>query len=220
MREGESRFAIPQVKLLELLRIDQDEEAKDRIEILQGKPVYRLRGQLLPLVSLAQIAGFESDSNECMNRSSCNIVVLKAGAAVFGLIVEEIEDSADIVVKPLTSFLKALGIYAGATLLGDGNVALTLDVIGGIEKCTINLGEEEIDFSAASRKNKAYLDSITDYLVVDVGDQCKYSFPLPIVNRLEGDQEEDYNYSGNQKVVRYLEFATPIISVTDFFQYH
>ena len=87
-----------------------------------------------------------------MEHQSCNIVVLKAGNVVFGLIVDEIEDSADIVVKPLTQFLKSLGLYAGATLLGDGNVALTLDVMGIAEKAKLNQGEEENDFlSTATR---------------------------------------------------------------------
>lgn len=220
VREGNSRFAIPQVKLLELLRIDQDEESREnKIEILQGKPVYRLRGQLLPLVSLSEITGRDTSPTDYKSLRTCNIVVLKAGTAVFGLIVDDIEDSADIVVKPLTSFLKALGIYAGATLLGDGTVALTLDVMGIAEKAQINLGEDEVDFSTVSKESQEDLDSQTDYLVVDVGDHSKYSFPLPIVNRLEEFKKDQYNYSGSQKVVRYRGSLLPIISVPDFFQF-
>ena len=214
IKEGESNFAIPQVKLLELLRINQSDDNKEhQIEILQGKPVYRLRGQLLPLVSLARITGLKED--DCPREGSCNIVVLKAGNSVFGLIVDSIEDSADIVVKPLTTFLKALGIYAGATLLGDGNVALTLDVMGIADKAMINSGEDEADFSVAKESNVKD-SAITDYLVVDVGDQSRYCFPLPMVNRLEEFKNSDYDYSGSQKVVRYRGSLLPIISAPDF----
>lgn len=219
IRSGNERFAIPQVKLLELLRINSDgENQSNKIELLQGKPIYRLRGQLLPLVSLNQLIHPEKENlSQINNDKDSNIVVLKAGSVVFGLIVDEIEDSADIVVKPLTQFLKSLGLYAGATLLGDGNVALTLDVMGIADKAMLGQGEEETDLLRKSRDEKGNAESMTDYLVVDVGDRSRYTFPLSLVNRLEVFKSSDYDFSGDQQVIRYRGGLLPIISVRDFF---
>ncbi len=218
IRSKNEKFAIPQVKLLELLRIDLDDKnSGNRIEQLQGKPVYRLRGQLLPLVRLDQLIDPDIENASYQDQGNCNIVVLKAGSAIFGLIVDEIEDSADIVVKPLTQFLKSLGLYAGATLMGDGNVALTLDVMGIAEKAMISQGEEETDFSHTSRNETDSSRSLTDYLVVDVGDKSRYTFPLSMVNRLEEFKDSNFDYSGDQKVVRYRGSLLPIISVREFF---
>ena len=217
IRSGDQRFAIPQVKLLELLRIDLSEDSENKIETLQGKPVYRLRGQLLPLVCLDQLLDPSLERSSFLDDPTCNIVVLKAGTTAFGLIVEDIEDSADIVVKPLTQFLKSLGLYAGATLLGDGTVALTLDVMGIAEKALIGHNDEDSDFLAGARDKNRKLEEITDYLIVDVHDQSKYAFPLSLVNRLEEFKDSEYDYSGGQRVVRYRGKLLPIISVLDYY---
>ena len=122
------RYAIPQVNLLELVRLE-NQVAKPAVEWIQGAPVYRLRGQLLPLVSLREQLGL-AGSGLTGQEESLNIVVLKADDRQFGLIVDRINDSEEIVVKPLGKQLKQVPIYAGTTIMGDGRVALILDVLG------------------------------------------------------------------------------------------
>ncbi len=150
------RYAIPQVSLLELVRIEAAEVAR-AIETIHGAPVYRLRGRLLPLVSLAAELG-EAGALERARRAArtairgdaateenqetsaagdehdadgaVNIVVLQADDRRFGLLVDRISDSAEIVVKPLGRDLKGIGVFAGATIMGDGRVGLILDVMG------------------------------------------------------------------------------------------
>jgi two-component system chemotaxis sensor kinase CheA len=135
---GGERYAIPQVSLLELVRIEATDVSRS-IETIQGAPVYRLRGRLLPLVSLAhELAGvpwleeFSAEGAEATDRhgKAVNIVVLQADDRQFGLLVEGVSDSAEIVVKPLEHHLKGIGTFAGATIMGDGKVGLILDVIG------------------------------------------------------------------------------------------
>ena len=129
------RYAIPQVNLLELVRLEGD-AARRGIERLHGTPVYRLRGNLLPLVHLdraLQVAdGAESPGTEVVN-----IVVLQADDRPFGLVVDRINDTQEIVVKPLGPQLKGLPLFAGATIMGDGRVALILDVLGLAQRARV-----------------------------------------------------------------------------------
>src|SRR5439155_27389580 len=97
-----------------------------RIEAFHGVSVYRLRGKLLPIVDLRRELGFE----ESPATDVLSIVVLKSDDRQFGLVVDAINDTEEIVVKPLSKQLKGIPVYAGATILGDGRVALILDVLG------------------------------------------------------------------------------------------
>jgi two-component system chemotaxis sensor kinase CheA len=100
------------------------------IEDIGGAPVYRLRGNLLPLVDLNRELRLPASSTEGGSAQIVNIVVLQADDRQFGLIVDEINDTEEIVVKPLGKQLKGLACFAGATIMGDGQVALILDVLG------------------------------------------------------------------------------------------
>lgn len=130
VRSGGERFAIPQINLVELVRLEGDELTRS-VERLHDATLCRLREQLLPLVFLDQSLGLGSAER----RSEMNIVVLQADDRQFGLVVDAIGDSEEIVVKPLGRELKAAGgaagsVFAGATVMGDGGVALILDVLG------------------------------------------------------------------------------------------
>lgn len=121
---GEQRFALPQVNLIELIRIDEDDQSK-AIEFIHGCPVHRLREQLLPLVYLHNELKLKTPVPGALN-----IVVLQAEKRRFGLIVDQINDTQEIVVKPLAEALKSIPVFARATIMGDGRVALILDILG------------------------------------------------------------------------------------------
>ncbi|MGB2834008.1 MAG: chemotaxis protein CheA, partial [Candidatus Sulfotelmatobacter sp.] len=134
---GGDRYAIPQVSLLELVRLEADEVSKG-IEMVQGAPVHRLRGRLLPLVYLSRVlelAGAAEPRSQAGN--VVNIVVLQAEGRPFGLVVDEINDTEEIVVKPLGKQLKGVNTFAGATIMGDGKVALILDALGLAQKANV-----------------------------------------------------------------------------------
>jgi two-component system, chemotaxis family, sensor kinase CheA len=120
---GGDRYAIPQVSLLELVRLE-GEQVRKGIEWAHGVPVYRLRGNLLPLVYLARELRVESAGSG----EAVHIVVLQADDRQFGLVVDGIHDTEEIVVKPLQKQLKGVAAFSGATIMGDGRVALILDV--------------------------------------------------------------------------------------------
>ena len=116
------RYAIPQVSLLELVRLE-GEQARKGIEMIHGAAVYRLRGKLLPLVNLNHELRVEESGNGSEQAAAVNIVVLQADDRQFGLVVDEINDTEEIVVKPLGKQLKGISTFAGATIMGDGQVA-------------------------------------------------------------------------------------------------
>ena len=136
----------------ELVRLDADGEDKG-IELVHGAPVYRLRGRLLPLVYLDRELGITPEPGEAATRSGAiNIVVLQAEDRQFGLIVDEITDTEEIVVKPLGKQLKGISAFSGATIMGDGRVALILDVPGLAQRARVIAEAHE---GGAEGKNRA-----------------------------------------------------------------
>ena len=117
------RYALPQMNLVELVRVSA-RDLPSRIEWLHESPVWRLRGRLLPLVFLSQVVS-GADPRRATGRG---IVVLRAEGRTFGLVVDAVHDTEEIVVKPLSERLRSLELFAGATLLGDGSVSLIIDV--------------------------------------------------------------------------------------------
>ena len=164
------RYAIPQVSLLELVRLEGD-QLKTGIELVLGAPVYRLRGQLLPLVYLNRALDVEATQKP---NGAVNIVVLRADERQFGLIVDEVNDTEEIVVKPLGKQLKCVNTFAGATIMGDGRVALILDVLGIGQRANV-LSELRdravVENHDAARRNDAEGDRETLLLFQCAGEQ-------------------------------------------------
>lgn len=222
---GDQLFTIPQVKLVELLRIDNSSGAGG-IEELEGQPVYRLRGHLLPLVSLRQVLfpGQEptpaepGDDQSAFYQSVQNIVVLKSDQITFGLIVDEIKDSADIVVKSLSNFLKSHDVYSGATVMGDGTVALVLDVNGIARQADLSSDQTGSSYGVRDSNGKSRRGSTREeeFLLVNPGIGGHYAMQLEQVNRLEEFAPERFEVTGDQEVVRYRDTLLPVINVRSF----
>jgi two-component system chemotaxis sensor kinase CheA len=205
---GES-FSIPQLKLVELVRVDSDSTSV-QIENIQGALVFRLRGQILPLIDLAECLKLSKDKR---NWSLTNIVVLKSDHLFFGLIVDEILDTADVVVKPLARFLRPLGVYSGATIMGDGSLALILDVAGLIRSEVFSSTQQDLKQGLDFLDSKRRLEDLQDFLLIRLGVKSKYGLLLGYVQRLEEFSSGAVEVSGHQRVVRYRDSVLPLISV-------
>ncbi len=221
------RYAIPQVSLLELVRLE-GEQARKGIEMVRGAPVYRLRGRLLPLVYLnrelkvdgkapdgASSAAASAYSGEAEN---ANIVVLRADDHQFGLVVDEINDTEEIVVKPLGKQLKIINIYAGATIMGDGKVALILDVLGLAQRANV-LGEMR-DREATEKAGKQSLgvadaNQSNAMLLFQYGESGRMAIDLDLVARLEEFPRDAIEVAGNQEAVQYRGQIMPLVRVSD-----
>ncbi len=200
------------MKLEELVRVDQA-TAENKIEILHGAPVFRLRGNILPLVDLNKVLGIEKSAKHDYENAIVNIAVLNADRCSFGLIIDEIQDTADIVVKPLNRLLKSLQVYSGATVMGDGSIALILDVLG-LSKVA-QIGHEKIKEESTenqeNEKSRKVLE-MQDFLLVRLNSPTKHALVLPYVNRLEEFDRKSIESSGSLRVIRYRDVILPVIS--------
>ncbi|MCA9059942.1 MAG: chemotaxis protein CheA, partial [Planctomycetaceae bacterium] len=204
------RYCIPQVSLLELVRLERN-RAEREIEILHTVPVYRLRGQLLPLVYLNHVFGTDSGSDDSPQSDAVNIVVLQAEDRQFGLVVDTINDTQEIVVKPLGQHLKNLSVYAGATIMGDGTVALILDVIGIAQQSHVLTEHARRQLIDANKKEADQHSRMESYLVVAPDNDSRAAIPLSTVSRLEEIQVSDIENVGHQQVVQYRGQIMPLV---------
>jgi two-component system chemotaxis sensor kinase CheA len=210
------RYAIPQISLLELVRLEGD-EARKGIESIHGAPVYRLRGNLLPLAYLNHELGLETPA--AGDQDVINIVVLHADDRQFGLVVDAVNDTEEIVVKPLGKQLKGLATFAGATIMGDGRVALILDVLGLAHRAKVisEVRERALVEDNAARERAASENRQTLLLLRSQGDG-RIAVPLNLVTRLEEFPRSALEKTGNQTVVQYRDSILPLVRVADLLQ--
>jgi two-component system chemotaxis sensor kinase CheA len=211
---GGDRYAIPQVSLLELVRLEAEDVAKG-IELVHGAPVYRLRGRLLPLVYLNRELKLPDTVNDDANvekDDAVNIVVLQADDRHFGLVVDQINDTEEIVVKPLRKQLKTVKTFAGSSIMGDGKVALILDVLGLAQRASVvsetrdrSLTEKITAAGATTEEDKQ-----TFLLFAGPGDS-RMAIPLSTLARLEEFPVAQVEMSGSQWVTQYRGQILPLV---------
>ncbi len=209
---GGQRYAIPQVNLVELVHLNPKLVERD-VQKIGNSEFYRLRGEILPLVRLRKVLGFQEDEEEKNSSEGMNIVVLNAGGHLFGLVVDSISDSEEIVVKPLGSHLKHIPIFAGTTLMGDGKVALILDVVGITSSATAGeegMKETTIVTGKGGEEDHQFL------LLCTIGPNEYFALPLALVNRLDKIKASDIEYVGGKEVVQYRGHSMPIIRLENY----
>ena len=212
VKNSGERFVIPQVSLLELIRLEED-SGKSPIEWIHGTPVYRHRDRLLPITYLSKVLG----QAERKNSDAVNIVVLQAEDRQFGLVVDDIQDTQEIVVKPLGKQLKGLTCYAGATIMGDGSVALILDVLGIGQLSGVVQESREQTKADTRHKDRAHQDLQT-FLLFRAGRFERLSVPLALVARLEEFPKSKIEHAGGRRVVQYRGKILSLVSLTSILQ--
>lgn len=196
-RTRNQNFAIPQSALIELVHLEEDEVAT-RIEWLDDAALYRLRGRLLPLLFLDRLL-----QQPAQKTGACNIAILNADGRHFGLVVDGVADPQEIVVKPLGAVLREIGFYAGATVLGNGEMALILHPGAIAQSAGIGLTEEatDCDQTAAAHRD--------DFLLVETGNQ-RAALPLETVVRIERIPRSRIERAGSRLVLRFDEELLPL----------
>jgi len=204
------RYAIPQVSLLELVRLGAEEVGKG-IELVHGAPVYRLRGRLLPLVYLNRELKLAADARPTtQSDDAVNIVVLQADERQFGLVVDQINDTEEIVVKPLRKQLKTVKIFAGSSIMGDGKVALILDVLGLAQYASVVTETRDRALAEKAAEATGGADKQTFLLFAGPGDS-RMAIPLGTLARLEEFPVAQVEMSGSQWVTQYRGHILPLI---------
>ena len=199
------RFAMPQGSIVELVSANGSEGR--RIETINGASVLRLRDRLLPLVSLGDLLGLE-DPEEA--RGDACIVVARVGAFSFGVIVDRVFDTEEIVVKPVASVLRHLKLYSGATILGDGSVIMILDFKGvSLEAGAAHLvnGGDEAEEAADAQ---APVETRTLLVFRSADDHLKAA-PLTRVARIEDLDCATVESVDGRSVIQYRGGLMPIV---------
>jgi two-component system chemotaxis sensor kinase CheA len=237
VQAGQERFAIPQLAVRELVMTS--DTADNQIEHIKETPVLRLRDTLLPLVSLSELLQLKTPTSniqehietlaqntpeepdaeasrplpEPANDDNRNkyIVVAQVGTYAFGIIVDKVFDTEEIVVKPVAKILRDIELFSGNTILGDGTVIMILDP-NGIANAT---GEIEAADNDADAKHAVQMETGNDkipLLLFRVGDATPKAVPLSLVARLETVKYSSVEHSGNKAMIQYRNQLMPLIT--------
>ena len=207
---GGERFAIPQLAVIELVRVKNNTE--HRIEHIKDTPVLRLRNKLLPLIHLGRLLGL--DSKDTQEVETGFIVVTQIGSRMFGIVVDGVFHTEEIVVKPMATKLRHISAFSGNTILGDGSVIMILDPNGVAEAVGASTqsamhGMEHADADAGHVENK------TSLLVFRAGSPNSKAVPLALVTRLEEVEAKKIEMSNGRHLLQYRGQLMPLIRVND-----
>jgi two-component system chemotaxis sensor kinase CheA len=203
------RFAIPQISLAELVRIE-DGQLASAINFVDDTPVMRRRDRLVPLLDLTEVLEL-GDPWFRREARAINVAILSLEGGSFGLVVDRIIDTQEIVVKPLGSLVSAIPVFSGATIMGDGKVALILDVAGlarqgGLSIDSKQIMKEESDAGAADG------DAV---LVVRAGADDRVAIELTEIDRLEQFPSTAIEYLHGRPVVQYRDSIMELTYLAD-----
>jgi two-component system chemotaxis sensor kinase CheA len=205
---GGERFAIPQIAVAELVRVDADLE--HRIERINDAAVLRLRNNLLPLVqlkSLLQLAEAGTDVTEAF------VVVMQVGNRTFGIVVDQVIHSEEIVVKPLSSMLRGIAVCSGNTILGDGSVIMILDP-NGIAAAVGSVSSEQVAVEGVGQQAQAGdLTEKVSLLVFRAGSDRPKAVPVSLVTRLEEIEADKIELADGRHLVQYRGGLMPLMRI-------
>ena len=203
------RFAIPQIAVVELVRARANSD--HRIERIKDTPVLRLRNKLLPLLHLRKLLNI-SDGQE-IDPENGFIVVMQVGSQTFGIVVDGVFHTEEIVVKPMSTMLRHINMFSGNTILGDGTVIMIIDPNGISQSVgnSMSAQSDMMDENAAARV--AGSEQLTSLLVFHAGNTQPKAVPLALVTRLEEIAAEKIEFSNGRHMVQYRDHLMPLVSM-------
>lgn len=203
------RFAIPQLSVVELVRARANSE--HRIERIKNTPVLRLRNKLLPLTHLKKL--LKIDDGEQSDPENGFIVVTQVGGQTFGIVVDGVFHTEEIVVKPMSTMLRHIGMFSGNTILGDGAVIMIIDPNGIAQAfgTAIDAHHQIAEENNAARHNVG--DQATSLLVFRAGSAQPKAVPLALVTRLEELPTDKIEHSNGRYMVQYRDQLMPLVQI-------
>ncbi|MEE4363287.1 MAG: chemotaxis protein CheW [Desulfotignum sp.] len=258
------RYAIPQVNMVELVRIPAA-KVKERIEKINSAIVMRLRGELLPLIRLTDVLGIKDryytsgdtggqfldrrtltedrrqtqadkttpqiDREETLSSgrekraattdrrtspmSAYNVLVVSVGDYHYGLIVDQVLDSEEIVVKPVGTHLRDCACYAGASVQGDGKVALILDIIGISNVMNLRTVSKSVQEQALQRVERKTMKDTQSFLLACNAPDEQIAIPLDLISRIESCRIKEIKITGGRKNIQYRGGPLPLFSIDE-----
>jgi two-component system chemotaxis sensor kinase CheA len=209
---GGERFAIPQTSVLELVRAAETgregEGKAARIERIDRTPVLRLRERLMPLVGLREVLRLEAATPQ---QDAATVVVVQVGAQTFGITVDAVFDTEEIVVKPVAPILRQLMVFSGNTILGDGSVIMILDPDGLARMAGLAAAEDAAARPAATAETAEA--GATPLLLFRAGEGAQKAVPLRHVSRVEIVPREQVEHSASGPVMQYRRRLMPLVGL-------
>jgi two-component system chemotaxis sensor kinase CheA len=216
---GGDRFAIPQLSVVELVRVQTNSE--HRIERIKDTPVLRLRNKLLPLVHLSQLLGIYEgeDAEKAIDADNGFIVVMQVGSQTFGVVVDGVFHTEEIVVKPMSTMLRNLDMFSGNTILGDGSVIMIIDpngIAGAMASHASSAVAENQEDEQEDLASKAITGQSTiSLLLFRAGAPEPKAVPLSLVTRLEEFEVSKIERSNGRDLVQYRGALMPLVYVNE-----
>jgi two-component system chemotaxis sensor kinase CheA len=202
---GAQKFAVPQTAVMELVRTGVN--AEHRIEKIDQSMVLRLRNKLLPLVQLGPTLQLEAAKTE----DPSFVMVIQVGERRYGLVVNDVLDTEEIVVKPLATILRDVNLFSGATILGDGSVVLILDPnamaerAGTLEEKASDEAEETVAADAQGER--------CAMLLFKAGPGAPKAVELEHITRLEHIESSQIEIMEGRAALQYRGKLMPILTV-------
>ncbi len=210
---GGQRFAIPQSNLFEMIRHEKN-GPNPGLENFYGVPVFRLRNKLIPIIYLRSELGL-GDADE-VEQDALNIVVVQTAALCFGLVVDKVLFMQEVVVKSVGTLLKGTTIYSGATILGDGRVAMIFDIGGIAVRSGLISKLLDKDFQADIPELPVEDSKTQSMLLFDLNNFKRIAIPLDYVDRLEMFAMSKVERRGNHSVIIYGDQIMKLVWLSDF----
>lgn len=212
------RFAIPQLSVVELVRVQSNSE--HRIERIKDTPVLRLRNKLLPLVHLSHLLGIAAEGHTEDNIETDNgfIVVMQVGSQTFGVVVDGVFHTEEIVVKPMSSMLRNLTMFSGNTILGDGSVIMIIDPNGVASAMASHASSAVTEQSEEAEEIHRKADSsqsAISLLLFRAGAPEPKAVPLSLVTRLEEFEVSKIERSNGRDLVQYRGALMPLVYINE-----
>ena len=217
------RYAIPQISVVELVRARmpggtsssvEGRVSDTMIEHINETPVLRLRDHLLPLIDLSELLKLnEPGRPQAGGADSLYIVVVQVGASRFGLIVDRVFDTEEIVVKPVAPILRHITLFSGNTILGDGSVIMILDPNGIARATGIGTGHTSTETTVEASVDTQSSAQKMALLQFRAGGMQSKAVPLNLISRLETIDRAAIEYSGGQAVTQYRGKLMPLVGI-------
>ncbi|UZF94780.1 chemotaxis protein CheW [Bosea sp. NBC_00550] len=204
---GRDRYAIPQIAVRELVRVKAGDD--NRIEEINGAPVLRLRGRLLPIISLPELMGAPKTTE-----GEGFIVITQIGERQFGILVDSVFHTEEIVVKPMSSKLRHIPLFSGNTILGDGAVVLIVDP-NGVASLVGAVLSDEAEAEPRATAPRVQGGEKQTMLVFRTGAGSLQALPLSLVTRLEEVDAAQFQRGGGRTLLHYRERLIPVTPLAE-----
>ncbi len=205
------RFAIPQIAVIELVRANAQSE--HQIEHIKDTPVLRLRNKLLPLIHLRKLLGLEGADQA--DEGAGFIVVTQVGAQMFGIVVDGVFHTEEIVVKPMSTRLRHITMFSGTTILGDGSVIMIIDPNGIAHSVGSDVSSRMLNPVDAEENTGLAANQTVSMLVFRSGGPELKAVPLSLVTRLEEIDVRKIEVANGRNLVQYRGVLMPLIEVSE-----